>query len=147
MPCARVCRVHACAAMGTRAYRPGRNSSYIVRLLGYAERISPPLPAPRISPVPSLDLASWGLALGLRWELTKGSGVASMVRARWLRLMALVQGRSPPRNDTVVKATGLATSEYLDMPGPGAIKHDPQPTASGGAHLWGAGHSPLCWKL
>lgn len=61
-----------------------------------------------------------------------------MVRAPWLRLMALVQGRSPPRNDTVTKATGLATSEYLDMPGPGAIKHDsPSPQPQGRPSLGG----------
>lgn len=106
-------RVHACAAAGTQAYRPGRNASYLFRLLGYAERIPPPLPAPCFSPVPSLGLTSWGLALGLGWEWAKGPGVAGMVRAPWLRLMALVQGWTPPRNDTVVKATGLATSEYL----------------------------------
>lgn len=50
------------------------------------------LASPCISPAPSLELTSWGLALGLGWEWAKGSGAASMARAPWLRLMALVQG-------------------------------------------------------
>lgn len=65
-----------------------------------------------------------------------------MVRAPWLCLMALVQGQSPPRNDTVVKATGLATPEYLDMPGPWAIKHDSPAHSLRGCPSLGGGAQP-----